>query len=131
MKKFVFFFLFCLTASAQAHWVEFAKAGVEKIYVDVSTMKIKKGITSIWTLHDYEEVSPHGVLSLSTQTEFDCKKKKYRTAYSIAHSLNMGQGELILQGYNFKKWNPQKLNTERENLLSFTCTLSKQQSSLP
>ena len=77
------------------------------------------------------EVREDVFIGKSIEYSFDCKKKKYRTAYSIAHSLNMGQGEPILQGYNFKKWNPQKLNAERENLLSFACTLSKQQASHP
>jgi len=90
-----------------AEWVEVGGKVEEglTVYVELDTLSRSGDVVRMWELWDFktsrtEPKPPH--LSVTSQREFDCTKKRGRLLAMTAFSGNMGSGKVVYSHSNFQ-----------------------------
>jgi Surface-adhesin protein E len=91
-----------------AEWVEVGGKVEEglTVYVELDTLSRSGDVVKIWELSDFkttrtEPKPPH--MSVKSQREFDCIKKRSRLLTITAFSGNMGSGKVVYSYSEFKE----------------------------
>jgi len=92
---------------AHAEWVEVGGKVEEglTVYVELDTLSRSGDVVKMWELWDFktsrtETKPPH--MSVKSQREFDCIKKRGQLLALTAFSGNMGSGEVVYSSSDFK-----------------------------
>ena len=92
---------------AYAEWVEVGGKVEEglTVYVELDTLSRSGDVVKMWELWDFktsrtETKPPH--MSVKSQREFDCIKKRGQLLALTAFSGNMGSGEVVYSYSDFK-----------------------------
>ena len=92
---------------AHAEWVEVGGKVEEglTLYVELDTLSRSGDVVKMWELWDFktsrtETKPPH--MSVKSQREFDCIKKRGQLLALTAFSGNMGSGEVVYSSSDFK-----------------------------
>ena len=90
-----------------AEWVEVGGKVEEglTVYVELDTLSRSGDVVKMWELWDFktsrtETKPPH--MSVKSQREFDCTKKRGQLLALTAFSGNMGSGEVVYSHSDFK-----------------------------
>src|SRR5215468_965770 len=90
-----------------AEWVEVGGKVEEglTVYVELDTLSRSGDVVKMWELWDFktsrtETKPPH--MSVKSQREFDCIKKRGQLLALTAFSGNMGSGEVVYSSSDFK-----------------------------
>ena len=79
------------------------------IYVEPASIKQAGNKMKIWELHNYDslqELNGKRVLSLKTQTEYDCEKERFRSLAGVGYARKMGEGDVRFTDNEPDKWAP-------------------------
>jgi surface-adhesin protein E len=115
---------------AFAEWVLVDGKGEEgrtvyTVYVDPDTIRRNADVVEFWVLMDFETTQtepkpPH--MSVKSQREIDCTKKRVRLLAMTAFSGNMGSGKVV---HSYSDFNDQGIPIERgsvaETLQNVVC----------
>jgi hypothetical protein len=127
MKKLLLILMLAVvSSSAMAEWVYFGEdgEGKAKIYVEPTTIRKSSNKVKIWTLFDFKsplEKSSKGIMSISSQFEFDCKEEQNRVIYEIHYPKNMGKGHMVADFNNPGTWMPNPPHSIHHAVSEFVC----------
>jgi len=127
MNRLIFTILLAaFSASAAAEWVRVADGEGETVYVDPATIRKTGHIVKIWYLRDFKtlqtQVGLSPFLSSKDQSEYDCKKERYRTLYFTNHTGNMGAGTTsYISAAPERDWKPVAPESLRKAVWKFAC----------
>ncbi len=127
MFRLVVMLLILSTGPVYAEWmtVEKRDQGEMSVYVDPDTIRRKGDVVEFWVLIDFETTQtdpkpPH--MSVKSQREIDCTKKRVRLLAMTAFSGNMGSGKVV---HSYSDVNDQGIPIERgsvaETLQNVVC----------
>lgn len=108
MRKIVLTMLLAVvSSSAAAEWVEVADDEERSVYIDPATFRWDKSKNKVklWILEDLKTVKSE-IASMKSHYEFDCKEEQLRIIFGIAHSKNMGRGDVLFSGADPFNWGP-------------------------
>jgi hypothetical protein len=112
--------------SAYAEWVKVGTGddGLT-VYVELDTISRSGDVVKMWELWDFkttqtEPKPPH--MSVKSQREFDCAKKRGRLLALTAFSGNMGTGKVVYSSPDVKaQWIPTELGSVAQILGKVAC----------
>lgn len=112
MSKLILMMLLAV-ASSSAVAVEWSYVGASNtgvsIYVNPANILKKGNKVKIWDLKDFKTAqtlfgSTDTYLSAVTQSEYDCEEHQFRLLYSMDHSKNMGNGNVVFVSSTVSAW---------------------------
>ena len=95
-----------MSPPALAEWEYVASSDLYARYIDPASVQRSRGIIKIWEMDDKAEQDRHGVYSLRTQTEYNCKARTYRIGYLSGHSKRQTEGIVIFARTLREDWKP-------------------------
>lgn len=98
--------LSAISPPALAEWEYVASSDLFARYIDPASAQRSRGIIKIWEIDDKAEQDRHGIYSLRTQTEYDCKARTYRIGYLSGHSKRQTEGIVIFARTLREEWKP-------------------------
>ena len=111
IRLFLITFLVLSSGPAYAEWVAVENnsllPGLQTVYVDPDTIRLKEDVVTMWSLNDYKTTQTMGstsYLSYKMQTECDCAEERIRKLTSTFFSGNMGSGVVVHSISNEGKW---------------------------
>jgi hypothetical protein len=111
IRLFLIMFLVLSSGPAYAEWVAVENnsllPGLQTVYVDPDTIRLKEDVVTMWSLNDYKATQTMGstsYLSYKVQTEYDCAEERIRKLTSTFFSGNMGSGVVVYSISNEGKW---------------------------
>ena len=92
------------TRSVLADLVQVGDVENVQIYVDRATIRKMGDMATMRQLYDYKTAhrasdSEEPYLSLNTDDEYDCKRKRMRMLYYTMYSSNKGEGKMVFLGF--------------------------------
>ena len=97
IRKLAICFIFAsavFTEVSLAEWKSAAAKNGFTVYVDDETTQVKKDMTFVWALYDFDETQPEGYRSVKVLFEVECKLNRYRFRMFTAFEQSMGNGEV-------------------------------------
>ena len=125
MRKAVLMLLLALlSGSAAAEWVKVDFDGNATVYANPASIRKAGNRVKMWNLIDYmtaqaEMGRPY--MSVTTQSEFDCKKGQTRSLYLSFHSGHMNKGHTVGSVNESGKWIPVVAGSMSETLWQLAC----------
>lgn len=113
-----------ISNNAAAEWVPVTSNEAFVIYADPATLRMVGNRVKIWSLFDHEVVQKsngESYMSIKSQFEYDCKEEQYRTLYVSFHSLNMGEGRVVLSSNKPNPWSPVPPGSMTEIMWKISC----------
>ena len=129
MKRLLLITLLVLSSGpAYAEWVKVGGKVEEglTIYLELDTISRSGDVVKMWELWDFKTTRtdpkpPH--MSVKSQREIDCTKKRGRVLAMTAFSGNMGGGKVVYSGSDFED---QEIQVEpgsvAENVWKLVCS---------
>lgn len=121
----VFAFIF-ISTNAMAEWtavIAEESNGGSIFYFDYSTIRKASNRVKVWELRDFSNAQEVGVkvLSIKSQTEFDCENEQTRRLFLLTYDKNMGMGEVNHTDSKPSEWAPAVPESVGESLLKAAC----------
>jgi len=116
--------LVVISSAASADWVKAVTSDPVDIYVEPASIKQAGNKMKIWELHNYDslqELNGKRVLSLKTQTEYDCEKERFRSLAGVGYARKMGEGDVRFTDNEPDKWAPVVPGTIGEEVWKLVC----------
>jgi hypothetical protein len=117
-------FMIC-SCAAQAAWVAESKEERFTVYLDASRVVKSGDSAKVWTLYDYKAVQTGGdgqkFLSVSIQTEIDCKQGRLRLFTLLFHSGPMATGQAVTSESGATDWEPVSVENKGTGLWKLAC----------
>jgi len=116
--------LTAVSSSAMAEWVKVSDGSLgSSTYANPATVHRSGKIVDMLDMTDFKSAQTfNGIayLSLTAQSQYDCKEELTRELSEDAYSGNMGTGKSVLN-YGVREWHPVSSHNASESLLKFAC----------
>ena len=121
----VFAFIF-ISTNAMSEWtavIAEESNGGSIFYFDYSTIRKASNRVKVWELRDFSNAQEVGVrvLSIKSQTEFDCENEQSRLLFILSYVKNMGMGEPNNTVNEPSEWQPVVPESVGEALFKAAC----------
>lgn len=123
MKKlFLLFVSLVLPTFTYAEFIYFDKTNEgDEWSIDYSSIIKKNNTSRMWTMLNYKNIQPTGVMSDKVYEEYDCGEKKGRYVFYIAYSERNGKGDVLHQSDKITNWTFIVPQTTRDNMYKIAC----------
>ena len=129
MKRLLLGLTLLVTATAaSAGWTDVGSTGDgtdEFIhYVDRATIRRNGNFVKMWDLMDFKKVQTvagDSFLSSKSQSEYDCKEKKWRLLSFTWFDGKMGRGKVVVSDGDPGKWRPIRPRSFPETMWKIAC----------
>jgi len=123
MKKLlIFLFSILISFNSYGEW-ELIGGDVNgnDVYIDKDTIKEHGGHVYAWTMRNYLEPSPEGVLSTKLYRKVDCYVNREMILSFVAYDQSMGIGKTLATYTPPKEWDYPSPGTISANSLKYIC----------
>ena len=72
-------------------------------------------------MRDLTETGSEGQMSIKNMVEYDCKKKKWKTIFSVLYPENLGFGEPLMKKEGSNKWKKIEMGSPEEKKYELIC----------
>ena len=124
IRRLSFALLLAASRGAAGEWTLLGENGDLTLYVDPATIVRADGMAKLSALYDHKSArsTMRGWLYRSErmQTEFDCKRERWRAVYSTYHFGNMASGPVFGDSRSWE-WVPIAPETVAEKALRMAC----------
>ena len=122
MKHLVFSLLLFTSASALAQWSPVVVDVEGTIFnFDFSTLRRDGELRKVWTLSNFPEKDPNGVMSSRVRVEYDCKNERERYLSFKLFSDKNAKGVTIDSGDTPSSWKDIAPDTAAWRLMQTAC----------
>ena len=121
-SNFVIVLFFLMTTQVNAEWLELISDDKRSVFIEtdliipyLSNRKMAK------ELHEYKIARDDGATSLRIRSDYDCKKRMFRTLAVDRVAGEMGVGKIISLNNKPSKWKKIKANDSLNKVFDFVC----------
>lgn len=107
---------------AFAEWTFVDTGGGYERYLDRERIERKGHLVRVWEVDNSAIADADGVMSLRSQTEYDCRSRRYRIVHLSAHTGAMTEGEQLFSRPVDGEWRPVVPESLGEVSLDVACT---------
>jgi len=129
MKKGVLsLLLVAMSTGVMAEWVQYDYEATFVAYADLSTIRKKGKMATMWVMITYTEprvtagTSQH---SVKFHEEYDCAEGRSRPVATVAYSLAHGEGGVVFSDTEPSAWSPVVPGTRSELVWRIACGKAK------
>ena len=121
-SNFVIVLVYCTVTQVNAAWLELVSDDKRSIFIEtdlvipyLTNRKMAK------ELHEYKIARDDGATSLRIRSDYDCKKRMFRTLAVDRVAGEMGVGKIISLNNKPSKWKKIKATDSLNKIFDFVC----------
>ncbi len=121
-SNFIIVLVYFTVTQANAAWLELVSDDKRSVFIEtdliipyLSNRKMAK------ELHEYKIARDDGATSLRIRSDYDCKKRMFRTLAVDRVAGEMGVGKIISLNNKPSKWKKIKANDSLNKVFDFVC----------
>lgn len=115
----------CSERPAAGEWLRLAEYDAEVIYVDSGPFFRTGNTVRMWELRDFKTAQSSlagPFLSHRAEVEYDCRGNRWRWFREVAHSGQMGGGDVVFDVSGLGEWKPVAPGSYADAVLKFVCS---------
>ena len=121
-SNFIIVLFYFLTSQVNAEWLELVSDDKRSVFIEtdliipyLTSRKMAK------ELHEYKIARDDGATSLRIRSDYDCKKRMFRTLAVDRVAGEMGVGKIISLNNKPSKWKKIKATDSLNKVFDFVC----------
>ncbi len=98
--------LLAISLQAGATWTFVDGGDGYERYIDRNTLVREGDRVRVWEVDNNSVADAQGVVSLRSQTEYDCSSRRYRIVHLSGHTREMTEGDVVFSKAVDGDWRP-------------------------